>query len=102
MANRFCYGVYSRSHSFGYLVLLNLTLLVLPTFGSAAVSVLDLSGTVSILNLMLMALPLIWFCNSVYIDVTLLATWFLLRLQCLFSISRLGFTIKLVLPRYIF
>eukprot|EP00985_Skeletonema_marinoi_P004953 scaffold2151_cov237-Skeletonema_marinoi.AAC.2 len=55
--------------------ILNLTLLVLPTFGSAAVSVLDLSGTVSILNLMLMALPLIWFCNSVYIDVTLLATW---------------------------
>eukprot|EP00985_Skeletonema_marinoi_P030045 scaffold30191_cov162-Skeletonema_marinoi.AAC.1 len=29
--------------------ILNLTLLVLPTFGSAAVSVLDLSGTVSML-----------------------------------------------------
>ena len=80
-------GVYSQSHAYD----LTINLVLLRCLFSVSRPV-----RVSILNLMIMVLPLIWFCYGYGVARSLAHS------GCLFSISRYGFTINLVLLRCLF
>ena len=80
-------GVYSQSHAYGFPI--NLVLLWLRCLSVSR------PFRVSILNLMLMDLPLIWFCYGVY-------SWSHARSGCLFLSRAYGFTINLVLLECLF